>query len=967
MQQPIGATLGSYQIVEQIGRGGMATVYKAYQPSMDRYVAIKVLPSHFTEDASFVGRFTQEARTLARLEHPHILPVHDYGEQHGITYLVMRYVEAGTLKDLITESGAMDLRTLARIMAQVGGAVDYAHSHGVVHRDIKPSNVLVDRQGNTFLTDFGIARLVAETAQFTASGAIIGTPAYMSPEQGLGQPADHRSDIYALGVMLYEMVTGRVPFEAETPLAVLLKHVNEALPLPRQVKPDLSPAVERVILKAMAKAPEDRYQSAQALVDDLQRAVTSATTETVLRKPRSRAPVAPAPAGDVRPPRPEPAAPPRAPARSRRRWPLFAALGVLGVLLIAVAVFVVPNLLRGEPEPIAVGSAPAIPTVVVTPGPLPTAQQGSVVGATPAGPSQAELRGSWTHYGNANFVTALARHENTLWVGSESGLVRWDLASGSYTRFGQADGLVSAYVTDLLVDDQGTLWVATDSGVNRFDGTSWITFDQADGLDADWIEALYLDDAGGLWAGSHGGERGLNYYDGRSWGALPIPPLPLEYPYVGVLGGNEEQGYYAALEDEGLALFDGEEWLVLSGPDGLPEGQILDVMLTSEDLWVSLESALVRFDLETGDAERFDEESIYAMEETPAGDLWFAGAWRAIRFDPITGDWQQFDFETGPIPAWLVTDVKAGPDRVWLGTYGGGVAAYDGSSWQTWATDEEIGGNWVEAIREDQSGALWFAHDGAGLSRYQPQTDQWHTFRESDGALDWPSAPGIDSQGNVWIGDYGELVYYDGQDWRTMTAPELEDLSIYAIEIGPGDIKWLITEGGLLKHDPAVGSWTLFTAADHPLLEDIWSFAVAADGTVWIGGAEGVARYDGRAWGLPAASGRAPQWVDDMAVAPDGTLWLAADGELFRLSAGQWSSETWPSDGWLETLDLAPDGSVWVGYEGLGRYEPALDTWQMFTTDAGLGHNTVHAIHVTGGGEVWVGTLAGVSRFVPTR
>ena len=273
MQQHIGKTIGVYQVVEQVGRGGMATVFKAYQPSMDRYVAIKILPSHFTQDESFVGRFTQEARTLARLEHPHILPVHDYGEQEGTTYLVMRYVEAGTLKDLVTRDGPMELKEAARVLGQVGGALDYAHSQDVIHRDIKPSNVLVDERGNTFLTDFGIAKLVAETAQFTASGAVIGTPAYMSPEQGMGQPVDYRCDIYSLGVVLYELITGRVPYEAETPLAVLLKHVNDPLPLPRQIRPDLPEAVERVILKAMAKAPDDRFQSAQQMVDALAAAV----------------------------------------------------------------------------------------------------------------------------------------------------------------------------------------------------------------------------------------------------------------------------------------------------------------------------------------------------------------------------------------------------------------------------------------------------------------------------------------------------------------------------------------------------------------------------------------------------------------------------------------------------------------------------------------------------------------------
>ncbi|MEJ2212202.1 MAG: serine/threonine-protein kinase, partial [Anaerolineae bacterium] len=273
MQEYIGRRLGAYQIVEQIGRGGMATVFKAYQPSMDRYVAIKILPSHLTEDESFVGRFTREARTLARLEHPHILPVHDYGEQDGITYLVMRYVEAGTLKDLIARKGPMELEKAAQVMSEVGRALDYAHSQGVVHRDIKPSNILIDPQGNTFLTDFGIAKLVAETAQFTASGAIIGTPAYMSPEQCMAQPVDHRCDIYSLGVVLYELVTGQVPFEAETPVAVLLKHVHGPLPLPRQVVEDLPEAVERVILKAMAKAPEDRFQSVGAMIDALAEAV----------------------------------------------------------------------------------------------------------------------------------------------------------------------------------------------------------------------------------------------------------------------------------------------------------------------------------------------------------------------------------------------------------------------------------------------------------------------------------------------------------------------------------------------------------------------------------------------------------------------------------------------------------------------------------------------------------------------
>src|SRR5512136_2944521 len=266
MAEFIGQMIGPYRIIEQIGLGGMATVYKAYQASMDRYVAVKVLPRQFAEDPSFVGRFEQEARTIAKLEHPHILPVHDYGEQEGVTYLVMRFVGGGTLKDLITGRGPLSSDEMLRIMEQVGGALGYAHSQGVIHRDINPSNVLIDSRGDCFLTDFGIARLVAGATEFTATGRVVGTPAYMAPEQGMGEKADARSDIYALGVILYEMATGRVPYEAETPLAVLMKHAGAPLLPPRQIRSDLPESMERVILKALSKAPDDRFQRIEDLL-----------------------------------------------------------------------------------------------------------------------------------------------------------------------------------------------------------------------------------------------------------------------------------------------------------------------------------------------------------------------------------------------------------------------------------------------------------------------------------------------------------------------------------------------------------------------------------------------------------------------------------------------------------------------------------------------------------------------------
>src|SRR5512138_1088612 len=255
-----GQMLGPYRIISQIGRGGMANVYKAYQPSVDRYVAIKVLPSQLAGSREFATRFHQEARIIARLEHPHILPVFDYGESDGTAYFVMRYLDTGTLKDLMESGRPLPLNDIDRIFTQLADALSYAHSHGVVHRDLKPANALIDSQENAFLTDFGIAKLLESASpRLTQTDAVMGTPAYISPEQAQAHPVDQRSDIYSLGIILYEMVTGRVPFIAETPLAVLLKHVGDRLPPPSSVKPDIPEAIEHVVLKALAKHPGDRY------------------------------------------------------------------------------------------------------------------------------------------------------------------------------------------------------------------------------------------------------------------------------------------------------------------------------------------------------------------------------------------------------------------------------------------------------------------------------------------------------------------------------------------------------------------------------------------------------------------------------------------------------------------------------------------------------------------------------------
>ena len=283
-----GATLGKYRLIEKLGQGGMAQVYKAYQPDLDRYVAVKILHPHLTGDEEFAARFRREARAIAALEHPHSVRVYDFDTDHDLAFIVMEYLTGAGLKarlrDLSCRDEHMDLPEVGRIIGALADALDYAHARGVIHRDIKPSNVLITTNGRPVLTDFGIAKMIDATI-ITGSSGTLGTPAYMSPEQGKGEPGDARSDIYALGVMLYQLCTNHLPFDADTPYAIILKHLTSPLLPPRSLRPNLPEAVERVILKTLAKDPNDRYQTAGEMGCALRAAIEPGARIAAPRKP----------------------------------------------------------------------------------------------------------------------------------------------------------------------------------------------------------------------------------------------------------------------------------------------------------------------------------------------------------------------------------------------------------------------------------------------------------------------------------------------------------------------------------------------------------------------------------------------------------------------------------------------------------------------------------------------------------
>jgi serine/threonine protein kinase len=262
----IGENVGPYRLVEKLGKGGMATVFKAYHPSLDRYVAIKALHPAFMEHPGFIDRFEREAKVVARLEHPNIVPIYDFSEHEDRPYLVLKYVRGETLKSRL-EKAQLTYKESRHILRVIASALAYAHEQGVLHRDVKPSNVLLDKAGGVYLADFGLAR-ITETSQTTLSGQMMmGTPHYISPEQakGLGN-LDARTDIYSLGVMMYELLVGEVPFQADTPFSVIHDHIYSPLPLPRDMNPDLNDEMQRALLKALAKKKEDRFSNVSEMM-----------------------------------------------------------------------------------------------------------------------------------------------------------------------------------------------------------------------------------------------------------------------------------------------------------------------------------------------------------------------------------------------------------------------------------------------------------------------------------------------------------------------------------------------------------------------------------------------------------------------------------------------------------------------------------------------------------------------------
>jgi serine/threonine protein kinase/DNA-binding beta-propeller fold protein YncE len=469
-------TLGPYQIVGEVAHGGMATVYRALQPNLGRYVALKVLSAELSYDPDFVARFQHEARVAARLEHPNIVPIYDIGQTDGAFYIAMRLVPGRSLADIITTDGPVPLERARQLLNQVAGALDYAHRQGVVHRDVKPSNMLVEDNDHLSLADFGIAR-ATDASRVTRFGMLVGTPRFMAPEQVQGLDIDYRADLYSLGVVAYLMLTGQAPFEADSVVTLLHKHVYEAPPSARALRPELPEHVDAALSRMLAKQPGERYPSAAAFVTALhaQRSPDVTVDEPIRPAPQ------PSATGQDSPARSAPSSTPV--RRSSTPWPIIVA-SVLLVTAVGIAAVVVrqplallsdpPTPTPGQPTPRATSSATRAP---VTPAGLQVPTAGvALLTQTPSAPRP--LPGTWEilagdptaagffngpagvavdQQGNV-FVSELLNHRIQKLSPTGQAVAQWGTFGAAPGQFRDPNGL--------SVDGAGNLYVA-DRSNNR--------------------------------------------------------------------------------------------------------------------------------------------------------------------------------------------------------------------------------------------------------------------------------------------------------------------------------------------------------------------------------------------------------------------------------------------------------------------------------------------------------------------
>ncbi len=973
MNELIGQSLGPYQILEQLGQGGMATVFKAFHPAMDRYVAVKVLPRHMATDPQFRARFQREARTIAKLEHRYILPVHDTGEQDGIHYMVMRYTEGGTLSDLIAQ-GQLSVERVALLVAQVAEALGYAHRQGVVHRDIKPANILISREGDALLSDFGIARIVEGTMQLTGDGMLIGTPYYMAPEQVQGQPSDARTDIYALGVVLYEALAGKRPYEAETPLAVALMHVHNALPPPRQLRPDLPEALERVILRAMAKNPADRFQHADEMAAVL-RSGNLASQPGTAALPVAATMLLPAEGTTIG----QQAIPPivAKPPKQRASWVLPVIIGALVLLVLGGLLVRARFGIADRPPRETPGGATTIAIEPTSEAPLAAGEAPAASEPQPTSELPAEAIGSGTlaFFSNTANHTSIALIDNQIWAATPGGLVRWTVNDNQiYTA---ADGLPFTAVRTLQAEPDGTLWLSGEKGVARLhpngDQLGEITLYASEGeLPISYVSTFLRLSDGPILAGGYLGS-GLVRWDGSSWNAYG-PALTTEAldgmdGEITTLTQDKDGVLYVGVTS-GLLRITGDSVERYTEAQGIGELQINHVLADTENrVWVAAgDTGLLRLNT---DANRW--EHVDSLKESPILRIFQLsdGRLAAMSFDHIAesadggATWRNIDADTNDF-GYQPQAVLETPDGTIVIGSSEGLAGFSNGKWDLLRPENQLPDNSIGLLQFHDNQLYIVARYGDRFAVLDPSDATITLMEDEDGR-------GLAfSSDSMWYGNSAGLFRKQGDTVTQFSADEgLPDTEVYSL-LATESTLWIGTRSGLTSLDLATGK------LNNPVPEFagavIETLYAAPDGSIWAGSTdEGDAarpiilgRFADGAWQiwkrgetpfLANASG-----ISAITADTNGAIWVAAWG------AGLWQ---WDGSAWKQVpTKQGPQGAI-LGFAlhdahvwAVGQFDAlyAWDgtNWKRVEID-GL-PSQVNSI-LFGEGTIWFGTNEGLVRY----
>ncbi|HEY3227858.1 MAG TPA: protein kinase, partial [Roseiflexaceae bacterium] len=905
-----GHNLGPYRILEQAGAGGMATVYKAYHAAMDRYVAIKVLPQHLARDPNFRARFQREARTIARLEHRYILPVHNVGEEDGIPYLVMRYTDSGDLGDLIAKR-SLTIPRAGLIVGQVAEALAYAHRQGIIHRDVKPANVLISRDGDALLSDFGIAKIYEETLQLTGEGMMVGTPTYMAPEQLQGQPVDARTDIYALGVVLYQSLTGEPPFIAETPLAVALMHIHNPLRPPREGNPAIPESLERIILRALAKNPNDRFQTADEMAEALRDALASMSKPTaVIPAPDEK------PAADNTPLiRPAPPNQKTRPSVGARRPAIWLGVGAVVIAMLLLAVFLARSGMLGVS-----GQA----------GPAATSPAANAATTTaPATGPTLTSRPNLSVFSNTTGANSLAALGDAIWAATNGGLVRYS-ADGKPRAFTVADGLpfnaTSAIITS---PDDGTLWIGSYNRVAHVrpaaDGLGEVKVYE-DNLDIGDMHTFMIDSDKSIWVG---GAYGARRFDGQKWAQpdLPVddPAVKDIQPDVRALLRSSDNVLWIGLAD-GLVRWDGARWTVFSDAQGVGKAPISRLLQDKNGtIWAAAGGqGLLRYDAGKGIWQRVvvinDGEDILSIAQLSDGRLWVSGAdgiassadggahWAAIKAPEQYAGWAG---------AGVVAQDAAG--RIWVGA-GAGVSCCAEGQWRDIAHQAALPFIQVGKLAPAPDGKLWAIEQyGGAVATIDPATLKVEPFT------------GLDAR-------------------------------IYAVAFTK-DTLWLGSSAGVVRQ--RAGATLRLTSADGLPSDEIHEL-LATDTTIWIGTTKGLASYDLATEKIATVKEFDGGIIEKLLRAPDGSIWVGSIkvDNAGLVALGRYDGKTWQvwregdpplpeQSGGVTALNYDAQGHIWVGVWSGGVHTWDGATWKNWTDADGAPQGNVLAL-VPRDDEIWV-------------